>query len=131
MLYDYFDRERYADIDLILSAGDLRPRFLSFLVSMLNKPCYYVKGNHDTIYSSEPPLGCEDIDFFGWDQVPDHFIQPVKDGIIVAFVYQDPYGKAAAAIEVALMALRGEEVERYMDWPIKIVTKHNIKDYID
>ena len=62
VLYDYFDRERFTDIDLILSAGDLRPRFLSFLVTMLNKRCYYVRGNHDTIYSSEPPLGCEDID---------------------------------------------------------------------
>jgi len=47
---------------LILSAGDLRPEYLSFLVSMLNKRCYYVRGNHDIIYNEEPPLGCVDID---------------------------------------------------------------------
>jgi hypothetical protein len=47
---------------LILSAGDLRPEYLSFLVDMLNKRCYYVRGNHDIIYDVEPPLGCVDID---------------------------------------------------------------------
>lgn len=29
---------------------------------MLNKRCYYVKGNHDIIYKKNPPLGCVDID---------------------------------------------------------------------
>lgn len=62
VLYEYFQRERFADIDLILSAGDLRPGFLSFLVSMLNKPCLYVRGNHDAIYNENPPLGCDNID---------------------------------------------------------------------
>ena len=62
LLYDYFDKERFSDIDLILSAGDLRPKFLSFLVSMLNKRCFYVRGNHDIIYEKTPPLGCVDID---------------------------------------------------------------------
>ena len=61
-LYEYFDRKRYSDIDLILSAGDLRPEYLSFLVDMLNKRCYYVRGNHDIVYDVEPPLGCMDID---------------------------------------------------------------------
>ncbi len=61
-MYEYFDKRRYSDIDLILSAGDLRPEYLSFLVDMLNKRCYYVRGNHDTIYDIEPPLGCLDID---------------------------------------------------------------------
>lgn len=29
---------------------------------MLNKRCYYVRGNHDMRYRKEPPLGCENID---------------------------------------------------------------------
>jgi Icc-related predicted phosphoesterase len=62
LLYDHFHKERFSDIDLILSAGDLRAKFLSFLVTMLNKPCYYVRGNHDIVYTEEAPLGCEDID---------------------------------------------------------------------
>lgn len=61
-MYEYFDQKRYSDIDLILSAGDLRPEYLSFLVDMLNKRCYYVRGNHDVVYDVEPPLGCMDID---------------------------------------------------------------------
>ena len=61
ILYEYFDKERFSDIDVILSAGDLRPKFLSYLVSMLNKRCYYVRGNHDKIYGKEPPLGCQDL----------------------------------------------------------------------
>lgn len=61
-LYDYFDEKRFSDIDLILSGGDIRAKFLSFLVTMLNKRCYYVRGNHDITYNEEPPLGCENID---------------------------------------------------------------------
>jgi len=29
---------------------------------MLNKRCFYVRGNHDIIYEKNPPLGCENID---------------------------------------------------------------------
>ena len=61
-LYTYFDKERWQDIDLILSAGDLKSGYLSFLVTMINQaPLYYVRGNHDDSYEQEPPLGCEDI----------------------------------------------------------------------
>lgn len=38
--------ERFQNIDLILSCGDLPYYYLEFLVSMLNVPMYYVRGNH-------------------------------------------------------------------------------------
>ena len=60
-LYDYFEPERWKDIDLILSAGDLKPVYLRFLVTMINKPLFYVRGNHDDNYTKDPPLGCVDI----------------------------------------------------------------------
>lgn len=60
-LYDFFDRERWGDIDLILSAGDLKPAYLRFLVTMINKPLFYVRGNHDQNYTKDPPHGCVDI----------------------------------------------------------------------
>lgn len=61
-LYDYFDQERWQDIDLILSAGDMKANYLSFLVTMIRgAPLYYIKGNHDYKYSEKPPLGCENI----------------------------------------------------------------------
>ena len=46
-LWDYFQPEKAEDIDLILSCGDLDPEYLSFLVTMINCPLYYVHGNHD------------------------------------------------------------------------------------
>jgi uncharacterized protein len=61
-IWDYFDRERFKDIDFILSCGDLSAQYLSFLVTMVNKPLYYVPGNHDKAYLKEPPEGCASID---------------------------------------------------------------------
>ncbi len=60
--WDYFDKERFEDVDLILSAGDLKASYLEFLVTMTNCPLLYVRGNHDSHYDEKPPLGCIDID---------------------------------------------------------------------
>ena len=54
--------EKLSDIDLILSAGDLHPLYLEFLVTMLNVPLVYVRGNHDGYYAEKPPEGCDDAD---------------------------------------------------------------------
>ncbi len=45
-------------IDLILSCGDLDPRYLSFLATFTNAPVLYVHGNHDGCYENIPPEGC-------------------------------------------------------------------------
>jgi uncharacterized protein len=34
-------------VDLVISCGDLHEDYLDFIVSTINKPCYYVLGNHD------------------------------------------------------------------------------------
>ncbi|NLG49621.1 MAG: metallophosphoesterase [Chloroflexi bacterium] len=60
--------QRFADIDLVLSCGDLPFSYLEYVVTMLNKRLYYVYGNHashnilamDGSYKSEPE-GCENI----------------------------------------------------------------------
>lgn len=49
-------------IELILSAGDLAPSYLEYLVTITNLPLLYVRGNHDSIYDSDPPQGCIAID---------------------------------------------------------------------
>ncbi|MBQ6439353.1 MAG: metallophosphoesterase [Mogibacterium sp.] len=54
--------ERLADVGLVLSAGDLKSEYLEFLVTMLNVPLVYVRGNHDGLYDEKPPEGCEDAD---------------------------------------------------------------------
>lgn len=67
-LYDYFDPERLNGIDLILSAGDLPPQYLSMLVTFTHAPLLYVHGNHDGCYAQTPPDGCICVDdrVFTW-----------------------------------------------------------------
>ena len=55
-------RKKLSDVDLILSAGDLNANYLEFLVTMLNVPLVYVRGNHDGNYDKKPPEGCIDAD---------------------------------------------------------------------
>lgn len=55
-------RRELADVDVILSAGDLDADYLEFLVTMLNVPLVYVRGNHDGAYHKRPPEGCIDAD---------------------------------------------------------------------
>ena len=47
-LYSLNCKERFHDVDLILSSGDLPFYYLDFLVTTLNVPLYYVFGNHHT-----------------------------------------------------------------------------------
>ena len=61
-LWDFFDKSKVADIDLIISCGDLDPRYLSFLVTMTTAPVLYVHGNHDGKYDRIPPEGCTCIE---------------------------------------------------------------------
>lgn len=61
-LWDYFRPERLEGIDLIISCGDLKADYLSFLVTMARCPVLYVHGNHDGSYKRYPPEGCDCID---------------------------------------------------------------------
>ena len=61
-LSEHFNPDRYRDVDLLLSLGDLDADYLDYLVSRLNVRCLYVRGNHDAAYSHQPPAGCENAD---------------------------------------------------------------------
>ena len=61
-LWDYYQPGRLKDYDLILSCGDLKASYLSFLVTMGRAPLLYVHGNHDVRYHSAPPEGCQCIE---------------------------------------------------------------------
>jgi Icc-related predicted phosphoesterase len=50
-------RRRYNDIQLVLSCGDMPAVYLEYIVSTLNVPLFYVRGNHDENYHHEPPGG--------------------------------------------------------------------------
>lgn len=47
LLYNNSVGERFQDIDVILSAGDLDSTYYDFLVSRLNVPLFFVFGNHN------------------------------------------------------------------------------------
>jgi Icc-related predicted phosphoesterase len=50
-------RRRYSDIDLVISCGDMPAAYLEFIISVLNVPLFYVRGNHDEGYDHNPPGG--------------------------------------------------------------------------
>ncbi len=69
MVYHADIRERYGDVEMVLACGDLPNYYLEFIVTLLNKPLYYVFGNHDkNIVHSEQgagpvePGGCVNLD---------------------------------------------------------------------
>ena len=61
-LWDFYRPGCLDGFDIILSAGDLKAEYLSFLVTLSNLPLLYVHGNHDVRYDQAPPEGCECID---------------------------------------------------------------------
>ena len=61
-LWDYYIPGRLSEYQLIISCGDLKASYLSFLVTMARCPVLYVHGNHDTHYRDNPPEGCDCID---------------------------------------------------------------------
>ena len=87
-LDDVYDPARWQGVDLIISCGDLSATYLSNLVSRLNVPLYYVRGNHDTGYQEAPPEGGEDISgrlveyrgwrFLGLDGAPRYNGEPLQ-----------------------------------------------------
>ena len=60
--YEYYTEGKLKEYDLIISCGDLKARYLSFIVSVARAPVLYVHGNHDTGYDKKPPEGCDCIE---------------------------------------------------------------------
>jgi len=54
LVYSDSIKKRFADVDMILGAGDLPLDYLDFIASTLNKPLFYVFGNH---HVAEKPKG--------------------------------------------------------------------------
>ena len=47
LIYNPNLKNAFPDIDLVLCAGDLPMDYIDFIVTMLNKPTYFVFGNHN------------------------------------------------------------------------------------
>ena len=61
-LWEHYTPGKLKGYDLILSCGDLKASYLSFIVTMARAPLMYVHGNHDASYSYKPPEGCDCIE---------------------------------------------------------------------
>ena len=60
--WENYRDDRLKEYDLIISCGDLNPKYLSFIVTMARAPVLYVHGNHDDSYGRTPPEGCDCIE---------------------------------------------------------------------
>lgn len=60
--WENYRDDRLKEYDLIISCGDLNPKYLSFIVTMARAPLLYVHGNHDDSYERIPPEGCDCIE---------------------------------------------------------------------
>lgn len=47
---------------MVINCGDLPAYYLEFIITMLNVPCFYVPGNHDTTFVNKPPPGWDSLD---------------------------------------------------------------------
>src|SRR5262249_17010312 len=80
-------RERYGEVELVVSCGDMPAPYLDFIVSVLNTPLFYVRGNHDVDYSRERPGGdnlhqrvitYKGLSFAGLEGSPRYSKEPVQ-----------------------------------------------------
>ena len=62
IFWDSYVPGRLKEYALLLSSGDLKAAYLSFIVTMARAPLMYVHGNHDTGYAVTEPEGCDSID---------------------------------------------------------------------
>lgn len=56
--YEYYSPGVFDEYDLILACGDLKKRYLEFIVTLAPCPVLYVRGNHDESFQNMPPEGC-------------------------------------------------------------------------
>ena len=56
--YEYYTPGVFDGYDLILACGDLKKRYLEFIVTLAPCPVLYVRGNHDESFKDMPPEGC-------------------------------------------------------------------------
>ncbi len=47
LIYNTSAKKTFADIDAVLCAGDLNSEYIDFIVSTLNKPTFFIFGNHN------------------------------------------------------------------------------------
>ena len=68
-------RERFGDVDIVVSCGDLPYAYLEYIVSLLNVPCFFVHGNHDgPVHTAD---GCVLTEPGGWVDLDGRTVEAV------------------------------------------------------
>lgn len=70
-----------------------------------------------------------DVVVIGVDGIADAK-KAVKDGRLDATVFQDAKGQGAKAVEVAMMAIKGEKLEKQYIIPFQLITKDNVDNFL-
>lgn len=64
----------------------------------------------------------------GVDGTPDA-LQMIKNGKMVASVFQDAKGQGAGAVQTAVKLVKGEQVQKIVDIPFQLITKDNYENF--
>jgi uncharacterized protein len=81
LIYSPQIAQRFRDVDLVIGCGDLPYYYLEYIISMLDVPLYFVRGNH----ASQSEFGTGGERNFPWGAVDIHR-RAVKDesGLLIA-----------------------------------------------
>ncbi|MCZ4060787.1 sugar ABC transporter substrate-binding protein [Pantoea sp. LMR881] len=66
----------------------------------------------------------------GVDGTPDA-LQMLKNGKIVATVFQDAKGQGEGAVQTAVKLAKGEKVQKVVDIPYQLITKDNMEQFVN
>lgn len=70
-----------------------------------------------------------DIAFFGWDDIPEPFLQPLEDGRIVGFLKQKPEVGGEMAVRLLSDHLEGKEIPSRFTYSPDVVTQYNLDQF--
>ena len=82
-------RQRMPDIDIVVSAGDLPSRYLEFLADALERPVYYVLGNHMEEWVKDHQTG-KIFEPMGAQQLNGRVVYDKTTGLIIAGMSGSP-----------------------------------------
>lgn len=68
LIYSPSSKDRYHDIDLVLSAGDLPIRYYDYITTIMAKDLYYVYGNHNLEFFNQNMKHSKAVDYLSISQ---------------------------------------------------------------
>jgi ribose transport system substrate-binding protein len=70
-----------------------------------------------------------DIAFFGWDDIPEPFLQPLEDGRIVGFLKQKPEVGGETAVRLLSDYMAGKQIPARFTYSPDVVTRYNLDQF--